>query len=225
MPGPVVELCFAHLAALRAEHVALLSAPERARRARYRREQDAARFTLAAALARLLVGRRTGVPAARVAIDRTCPRCGEPHGRPRTGGGLELSLTHSGELVGVALSDRAAVGLDLEPLSAGRDPGELLGQMLAPGEREPVGAREFCTVWTRKESVLKATGAGLALAPARVRVTPPDRPPALLAYDGAEPPAASMHDLAPALGYVAALTVLAREPARLRTVDPRSLLA
>jgi 4'-phosphopantetheinyl transferase len=64
--------------------------------------------------------------------------------------------------------------------------------------------------WTRKEALLKATGVGLAVAPAALTVTPPDAAPALVAWEAAPPLDAAAHlfDLSPGPGHIASLAIL-----------------
>jgi 4'-phosphopantetheinyl transferase len=229
---PVVdcELCWASISTLSQDHLALLSPLEHERRERYVRACDRARFALAAALLRLLVAARTGEAPTEVAIERTCPRCGEPHGRPLVGGAgaklaLHASVSHAGELAIVALSRGAPVGVDIEALGS-TPPSALVDDILAPAEA-PLAADDahaFYRIWTRKEAVLKATGAGLELGMARVELSPPDEPPALVAYDGAPSPASVISDLQPAPGHVGALCVLHPGPLRVRLRDPQQLL-
>jgi len=245
----VCLVCFASLGQLRPRHLGLLSAIERARRDRYLRDDDRDRFALGAALLRLLAGAISGQAAAAVEVERTCPRCGRPHGRPRLPGwSLHASVTHSGDVAGVAISAAGAVGIDLEAPAAGRvtaldarqvatldahegaafDAGEVtaLWQAIrAPGEAPLAGAAELRAIWTRKEAVLKATGVGLQLSMSRVRVSAADREPALLSYDGREPPAASMLDLRPFPGYVGCVCVLSDGPVRFECVEAEALLS
>src|SRR5438067_3838099 len=67
----------------RPAHLALLNAGELDRRERLRRPVDRARFTVGAALLRLVVSRYTGDDPTAVTVDRTCADCGEMHGKPR----------------------------------------------------------------------------------------------------------------------------------------------
>ena len=67
-------------------HHALLNDVERARRDQYLRADDRTRFTLAAALLRLVAAEEAGLHPTDVLIDRTCERCGRPHGKPRLPG-------------------------------------------------------------------------------------------------------------------------------------------
>ncbi|GAB6084024.1 hypothetical protein JCM30471_29380 [Desulfuromonas carbonis] len=91
-----------------------------------------------------------------------------PEGRPTLGpAGPGLSISHAGELVACAVS-RSAVGIDIEA----RPVADLESclQVFAPPiaaliRRSPDPEQTFLRYWTRTESVLKALGTGLALAP------------------------------------------------------------
>jgi 4'-phosphopantetheinyl transferase len=231
--GCACLICFASLEQLRPRHLALLSPSERARRERHVRAEDRDRFALGAALLRALVGASTGLAPAAVAVERTCPRCGQPHGRPRLPGcDLHASVTHSGRVAAAAITAAGPVGIDVELIAggdpgalAGDDPGPLAEAIRAPGEAPARSPREFHIVWTRKEAVLKATGVGLELAMTRVHVSAAERPPALLAYDGCEPPPARMLDLQPAPGYLGCVCVLSAEAVRFECVEAAPLLS
>ena len=154
------------------------------------------------ALLRVVVGPLVGVPPADLTLDRTCLRCGGPHGKPRVPGApVDLSLTYAGSTVLLAVSARARalVGLDAEPRRPppGTGPApeadrtlahEVLGRAeLQEWRGLSVGDQEGALVrwWTRKEAVLKALGPGGGGAPRAVRVSPPGEPPRLLAWDAA----------------------------------------
>jgi 4'-phosphopantetheinyl transferase len=198
----------------------LLTPVEVARAARLRRPEDRVRQVLGATMLRLAVSAATGTPPGAVTVDRTCPGCGEPHGRPELPGtGLHASITHSGDLVGLALTTVAPVGLDVERV-AEVDVAGLGRTVLHETERAtPPDLPAFFTYWTRKEAVVKATGDGLAASLAEVRVTGPAEPPVLLAYPGRHLLPAHLIDLHPDDGYRAALAVLTADPVR---VDERS---
>lgn len=152
--------------------VGLLDDDERARLTRLRRPADRARYLAAHALARLVLA-GDGAAAARLAFDRTC-RCGAAHGKPVLPGGPGFSLSHSGELVGVAVRPDGAVGLDVEQLRAVVDLPAMAAHTYSPAElardRAPTQAAFFRT-WTRKEALLKATGDGLALPMTAITLT------------------------------------------------------
>jgi 4'-phosphopantetheinyl transferase len=219
------DIYWGRLSELRPRHLALLSDVEAGRRDAYLHAEDRSRFTLGAVLLRLVVGTRLGLAAAAVRIDRTCAGCGQPHGRPRlTDGELHLSVAHSGDFAGVAVTAAGPVGIDVEVVQS-LDHWALLDDVLAHEERkqEPT-LQEFFRYWARKEAVLKATGAGLTVPMRTVVVTRPARPARLLRYPGDPAPAAQMIDSAPAPGYEGAATVLGAEPIAFRTRDGDGLL-
>ena len=107
-----VEVWWARIDQARDEFAVDLDEDEQRRLAAYRRDEDKARFLLGCTMVRRLLAARFSLPAAKVRLDRSCPDCGKPHGKVRADG-VELSVTHSGELVGVAIGDHP-VGLDVE---------------------------------------------------------------------------------------------------------------
>jgi 4'-phosphopantetheinyl transferase len=202
----------------------LLDDAERERWAAYRREADRERFLVGCALAKTVVAACTGQRPARVSFDRTCGQCGKPHGKPAVrGGGPELSVSHSGDLVAVALAT-APVGVDVEQLDGrargrgGGDPAALGRIVLAEEERaalaaiEPEGrARAFLVAWTRKEAVTKARGDGLRVPFGEVVVAADLAAPRVTAWPYPQDPrSVSLLDLDPGPGYVAALAVIGR---------------
>ena len=95
------------------------------------------------------------------------------HGKPYLfeGGGLELSLAHTGDVALIAVARGAPIGVDVERTREERAYAAVLRrffaahvadeiQSLAPGRR----AAEFYRLWTAHEAYVKATGTGLELA-------------------------------------------------------------
>lgn len=79
--------------------------------------------------------------------------------------GIEFNLSHSGNLLMVAVSSRP-VGIDLELIRADFDFTDLLPGSFSETEQFQIwqsdnSLRRFYWFWTRKEAVLKATGEGL----------------------------------------------------------------
>jgi 4'-phosphopantetheinyl transferase len=214
----------------RPELAGLLDPAERGRLAALVQPADQERFTVGAALVRSLMGALTGVRPQDVVLDRTCPDCGRPHGRITVPGGApRLSLSHSGDLVAVALHPTAEVGVDVEQVARGLDPLSLAGVALTgreeadlralPAEQHPAA---FAGYWVRKEAFVKATGEGLRRPPGEVEVTAPGTPPRLLS---AYPGPVWLGDLSPRPGYAAAVAVLAEGPVLVREFDGTALLA
>ena len=199
--------------------IGYLDPVERRRYDRFVRPADRDRLLLGSCLVRALAAPRLGLDPGAVVLDRTCPECGEPHGKIRVvGDDLAVSVSHSGDWVLVAAGPGAAIGVDVEAVDPAVDPMSLAELTLHSAEREILTGLEpgrrpsaFARYWTRKEAVLKTTGDGLRSPPAEVRVSGPDEPAALLAWP-ARPELAgrlTLTDLNLAEGYAACVAVLA----------------
>jgi 4'-phosphopantetheinyl transferase len=201
------------------EHKELLSPEERQRYRDLRRQEDKDRFLTGCTLIRLAVGAHLGVAPAEVAVDRRCGDCDRPHGKPAVAGGPQLSISHSGGQVALALALRHPVGVDVERGSPTTDYRQLAPTVLAPAELAWLGSvddaalpQAFLRYWTRKEAVVKATGAGLRTALDTVVVSAPDAPPEVLEHPGGgEFQLFDLKHAAP--GHLAALAVLGPAPA------------
>jgi 4'-phosphopantetheinyl transferase len=221
------NVAVAHIGLLRRMHDGALDAGERARAERFRQHADRARFVTSAALARAAVGLEVGVPPHGVALDRTCPDCGEPHGKPRVVGyDVEISIAHSGDLVAVAWSRAAAVGIDIESRrSRPADHADLASSVCSADEIHAITDwLSFLTCWTRKEAVLKATGDGLRLPMSEVVVSAPHDPPRLLAFPSDPIPACGLATLDVGPDYVGAVAVLTAAPLTISVGDAASML-
>ena len=210
MDRPSCEVWVAELASRRPTHDDLLDDVERVRASAFLRPDDRSRFVVGVALVKLAVAHITERPAESVRVDRRCPRCGRHHGRPRVpDADLQVSVSHSGPRVVVALTDSGPVGIDIEQRTTER-PMPPAGQILA--ESEPLGDPEdFLTYWCRKESVVKATGDGLQVPFREVVVSVAREPARLMSYRG-NPLTAFMTDLDVGAEYASALTVVSSGP-------------
>lgn len=187
-----VEVWWARIEQARPEFVADLNAVERERYAAYRRDEDKARFLLGVTMVRRLLGARMSLPAASVVLDRACRDCGKPHGKVRAEG-VELSVSHSGEWVGLAIGT-APVGLDVERIDPELDVDGVARMSLAPEELAELAKASdkpwaFARYWTRKEALLKATGDGIGVGLTTVVVSSPDQLAAVVSWEGREGPA------------------------------------
>jgi 4'-phosphopantetheinyl transferase len=144
------------------------------------------------------------------------PLARDPRGRPRLlADGHDCSWSHSGEGLLVVLARGATVGVDCERLHA-RPRALALAQRFFTGPEhdwlaaQPAGDprdRAFLRLWCAKESVLKAHGHGLSFGLERLRFEDAPGGLRMAACDPAlgRPGAWSLHEFAPAPGYVAAL--------------------
>jgi 4'-phosphopantetheinyl transferase len=216
----------------------LLDETEQGRRAAYRREEDRMRFVVGCALAKTVLAAYCGLRPADVHFDRACATCGHAHGKPVAAGlGLDHSVSHSGDVVAVAVA-RSPVGVDVEQLDGrarpvgGGDPQAVARLVLDADEqaalaavRPSARARAFLVAWTRKEAVTKATGDGLRVSFSDVVVAVDDGAPRVVSWPYPQPPeSVSLRDLPAAAGYVAALAVLGRCDT-VRSRDGSALLA
>jgi 4'-phosphopantetheinyl transferase len=188
--------------------VTLLDGHERDRLHRFRRPADQARYLAAHALVRLVLADAVGTPPAALAFDRTC-RCGEQHGKPVLPGGPGFSLTHAGDLVGVAVHPGGDVGLDVEQARELADLPAMADHVCSPRETA-ADAEAFFTLWTRKEALLKAVGTGLATPMSAITVGPAG----VLDWTGEDAPRDPLWlaDLHPAAGYHAAVAGTGARP-------------
>jgi 4'-phosphopantetheinyl transferase len=150
---------------LPASVASLLTPGERTRASEYRHHSDARSFVAGRALLRLAIGHRLGRPAQAVHV---ATPTGEPFGKVELPGtGLKVSLTRDHRVVGLAVTPRVPIGLDvLHPPDelALRDIDLVLSArekaalgMLSPSARRAA----LCRLWVTKEAIVKATGAGI----------------------------------------------------------------
>ena len=95
-----------------------------------------------------------------------------PYGKPELAGPqatLHTNLSHSAELIAVAISTSRPVGVDVQELMPGLDTAGLAARFFPPDEAGYVAAGpdasaradRFAHLWTRKEAVVKASGGRL----------------------------------------------------------------
>jgi len=204
-------------------HGSLLDQLEIERCRRYRLAADRDRFTLAAALLRTVAGKSLGVDASAVVVDRTCETCGDPYGRPRLPESvLQVSISHSGDVVTVAVTAAGPVGVDVEQYGVGHT--DLVSTVCTESEsRHVASSADFYAYWTRKEAVVKATGEGLRRRMTSIEVAPPSAPPALVSVDGGLGVPCRMADLR-LPGYAGAVAVLTSSDVWFDVVDAGRLL-
>ncbi|TCK25101.1 4'-phosphopantetheinyl transferase family protein [Pseudonocardia endophytica] len=208
--------------------VALLDDRERTRMAAFRRPEDRHRYLAAHALARLVLAAHLDADPAAIAMDRTC-RCGEQHGKPTLAASPEspgFSLTHSGELVGVALGP-GAVGLDVEQ-HRGIEVDGMSDHVLSPAERSAytLDQQSFLVTWTRKEALLKVTGDGLSSPMTGITLGPPDTDAVVRDWAGGPDGPVWVRDLASPLDdHPAAVAGLGPSAPDVRTEDGDAVLS
>jgi len=169
----------------------VLSPAELERAARFKVEPPREHFIVARATLRVLLG--DALQADPRALEFEFGRFGKPSLRMHE---MEFNVSHSGDVVLVAIGGQSPLGVDVETERPHRDLPRLAQRFFAPGEVErlesvPESGRAgaFYRCWTRKEAYLKARGTGITLGldtfevaflpgePEAVLRTPPDDEP------------------------------------------------
>ncbi len=140
---------------------------------------------------------------------------GLPAGKPAAR--LEVSVSHAGDRVAVAVCRGLAVGVDVEEVRADLDVDAIAPDVLAAEEvawlaqlDQPDRRAAFVELWARKEAVLKGLGVGLEAPPRDLRVSGLGEAPVVRAWPvGTAPPTAvALRALETGPGYVGCLAVL-----------------
>jgi 4'-phosphopantetheinyl transferase len=154
---------------------ARLDSREIERAGRFHFPEDRARFVAGRGLLRL--GLRRFAPHLPGSIELAYTGLGRPV-LPEGQSGPHFSISHTHDLVAVAFTNEARVGIDIEYLQPALDVLELgerifsaddfrAFQTLPPDERRAA----FYRAWTRKEAYLKALGEGIATSLQQITVS------------------------------------------------------
>jgi 4'-phosphopantetheinyl transferase len=195
-PGNV-HLWRVNIAFARPEHREVLSPEEWIRAEQFHFPNDCERFVAGRAhLRQILAGYLDLLP------QELCFRT-NAHGKPeldRSDSLLRFNLSHSGDLLLLAVTHGREIGVDLELIRPGVPFEMLAAQYFEPDEAwtlrtlpEPERMQRFYDVWTRTEAQLKAAGLGIG------------------SWKTVEPNRWSLLSFTPAEGYTAALAVEAGE--------------
>lgn len=142
-----------------------LSRDERDHMSGYRSRAAAERYVVTRSLVRVVLGTRLGIDPARLRVNRT------DTGKPVLTEGIHFNVSHSGDLILLAISDTRAVGVDVERRREVDRVAALVSRWLSDAERRDFdrlcerGASSsdaFLRVWSLKEARLKALGVGIA---------------------------------------------------------------
>jgi 4'-phosphopantetheinyl transferase len=154
-----------------AEVYGWLDPDERARATRFRFDADHGDYVLAHALWRATLAICLEQAPEAIVLGR------EPGGRPLLPAfpGHATSLSRSGPWAAVAVANAPTVGVDIERFPPRLPLDEVMAMAATPAEHRQWGAlagaqrqHAMLRLWTRKEAMLKAFGAGLTIDPARI---------------------------------------------------------
>ena len=149
---------------------------ERERAGSFHRVRDRDAFFAGRILARSLVV-RDGTPGD--VVLRPGPRGKPGCAHPRA---YAFNLSHAKGWVALALAKDREVGVDIESLDRRVDADALAARAFSPRERAVVdreGRSGFLRIWTRKESLVKAEGTGIARRLAAINTLAEETAPAM----------------------------------------------
>lgn len=146
----------------------LLNEAERAREKRFHFERDRRQFVITRALVRSVLSRYVAIPPADWQFEPGS------HGRPQIvqpqAADLCFNLSHTRDLIVLAIANRMPLGVDAENTLERAAPLEIAGQFFSQPEAEALAAlplalqpERFFHYWTLKESYIKARERGLSL--------------------------------------------------------------
>lgn len=142
-----------------------LSQEESARLPQYRSRAAAERYVVTRSLVRIVLGERLEIAPRDIPVSRT------DMGKPVVAEGVHFNVSHSGDLILLALSDERAIGVDVERKREVAKVRALTERWLTESERRDcerlraLGATDsdaFLRTWALKEARLKALGVGIA---------------------------------------------------------------
>ncbi|BAC90792.1 4'-phosphopantetheinyl transferase family protein [Gloeobacter violaceus] len=197
------------------ELVETLSEDERHRAERYRFVGDKRRFIVARGLLRRILRCYLEIPAAQIRFSYGIK------GKPALalpGCTLQFNLSHSREVVLIALTLRRDIGIDLELVRSLAAMDQMAERFFSAHEKQMLGVlaplerqETFFRFWACKEAYIKACGKGLALALDQFDVAiEPDGGVSLLANRqerDAHPGHWAIRQIEPGKNYVAAVAV------------------
>lgn len=197
------------------DQLALLNAAERARAERFALPALRQRYILAHGALRQILSTYLGQPPQDLQFTRG------PWGKPELSGHpLCFNLSYAGDLMLLAVTQKRALGVDLERIRPVPEMEDIAALWFSPLERDAWQRLRneqklyaFYRVWTRKEAFLKATGRGLSQPLASFSVAlEPDHPAALLHSPPELGDAWTLLDLPSADGLAASLVIEGSAP-------------
>jgi 4'-phosphopantetheinyl transferase len=153
-----------------------LNQSERDRASRFYQSIDKQRFVIARGIVRCLLSTCLHVQADKIILSSTQfgkPILGKNYVEP-----YKFNLSHSGNVIVIALSYGIEVGIDVEIIRTISERDSIVNRWFSTHEKqeffgleESIQQEAFFTAWSRKESILKTLGTGLSESPTSVSVS------------------------------------------------------
>ncbi len=214
-PIHVYRLGLRHVAAARNRFWCVLSSVEKARAMGFRLIAGRDAFISTRAHLRILLGIHLDRNPAELAI--SVSESGKPFLADHVGLETHFNVSHSGDVGLIAITNSGPIGIDVERIDAGHDLHGVAEFSFTRAERlrfeamSPVGRpREFFSIWTGKEAVVKAWGDGMRFPLNRLEIPFRSASPACgwpIPTGSSGRPPLYLKDLPAIPGYAAALAV------------------
>jgi 4'-phosphopantetheinyl transferase len=151
----------------------ILSTDEKVRANRYKNMDIRNRFVAGRGILRTVLGRFLAVDPSVIQISSTW--FGKPVLAGFSGTSIDFNVSHSGNLMVIAISENHRVGIDLECIDQKIDARAAASIVFSSEEIDYLHENEnqpgkFFDIWTRKEAVLKTTGFGFSYPSTRFSV-------------------------------------------------------
>lgn len=163
-------IVFAHLAGeIGTEYWHLLTESEKGRAGRLKSPLVAERWVIARGILRLMLGQVLQIAPKALRFEKN--RYQKPYLSYPVDSNLSFNLSHSGEILLIALIEGGQIGVDVEQVSPDRNFSVIAPLVFSQGEQALLSnssnpLRDFYALWTAKEAILKAVGCGFKF-PAR----------------------------------------------------------
>jgi 4'-phosphopantetheinyl transferase len=194
-----------------AQATTFLSADEQSRADRFLVDTARAQFVLSRAALRRILSTYTLTPPEGLRF--VYSQSGKPSLPQESASEISFNVSHCRDVALIAVATGRRVGVDVEFIQERPELAEIALRFLSPAERSvleclrpPDWNAAFYSLWTRKEAVMKASGAGITAGletfDASLALFEPG--PAWCEFDGAR---WVLSDIIPAPGYVGALAL------------------
>ncbi len=139
-----------------------LSPEEKIKSKSYRQQKDTERYIISKAYLRLLLSKFLNIEPRRIEFDKN-----ENH-KPflQNLKDLHFNISHSGNLIAIAFCEYS-VGIDVEKIDLLFNYNDIIDRSFSQLERDSIkynkdnAHKQFYSLWTRKEALVKATGKGI----------------------------------------------------------------
>jgi len=168
-----VWLAFQHASEHARQHdqyLKLLSPEEREQESRFHFERDRIRYRVTRAMTRGLLSRYLGIEPADCEFELNAYGRPSLANRRARSAGIEFNISHTQDLIMLGVTQRRALGVDVERVCERRASADLAARYFASAEGAHVASLPprlqpdlFFQYWTLKESYIKARGMGLSI--------------------------------------------------------------